>query len=84
MNAVDTNVLLYAHDARDARKQATAMSLIQSQAEGDGVIAKSGENPIVAFARVDQIGFGASDDQIRAGKSADRIGGLGAFDVIVD
>ncbi len=34
MNAVDTNVLLYAHDPRDAAKQATAVSLIQSLTEG--------------------------------------------------
>ncbi len=34
MNAVDTNVLIYAHDARDPRKQSTAVSLIQSQADG--------------------------------------------------
>lgn len=34
MNAVDTNVLVYAHDARDPQKQATALSLIQSQADG--------------------------------------------------
>jgi len=30
MNAVDTNVLIYAHDPRDAAKQATAVALIQS------------------------------------------------------
>lgn len=34
MNAVDTNVLIYAHDSRDPQKQATAVSLIQSQADG--------------------------------------------------
>jgi len=34
MNAVDTNVLIYAHDSRDPRKQALAVSLIQSQADG--------------------------------------------------
>ena len=34
MNAVDTNVLIYAHDRRDPRKQAVAVSLIQSQADG--------------------------------------------------
>lgn len=34
MNAVDTNVLIYAHDRRDPRKQALAVSLIQSQADG--------------------------------------------------
>lgn len=34
MNAIDTNVLLYAHDSRDAPKQATAVSLIRSQADG--------------------------------------------------
>ncbi|MSS69861.1 MAG: PIN domain-containing protein [Candidatus Latescibacteria bacterium] len=34
MNAVDTNVLLYAHDARDAAKQATAVSLIRSLTDG--------------------------------------------------
>ena len=28
MNAVDTNVLIYAHDPRDAAKQAVAVSLI--------------------------------------------------------
>ena len=30
MNAVDTNVLIYAHDPREAEKQAAAVSLIQS------------------------------------------------------
>jgi predicted nucleic acid-binding protein len=30
MNAVDTNVLVYAHDGRDAEKQAIAVSLVQS------------------------------------------------------
>ena len=30
MNAVDTNVLLYARDPRDARKQATAAALVES------------------------------------------------------
>src|SRR4029453_467736 len=30
MNAVDTNVLLYVHDPRDAVKQARAASLVQS------------------------------------------------------
>ena len=34
MNAVDTNVLFYAHDSRDPQKQAAAVSLIQSQADG--------------------------------------------------
>jgi predicted nucleic acid-binding protein len=33
MNAVDTNVLIYARDSRDPRKQATAVSLIQSQTD---------------------------------------------------
>jgi predicted nucleic acid-binding protein len=30
MNAVDTNVLVYAHDPRDPRKQAIAVSLVRS------------------------------------------------------
>lgn len=30
MNAVDTNVLIYAHDPRDARKQAAAIFLLDS------------------------------------------------------
>jgi predicted nucleic acid-binding protein len=34
MNAVDTNVLIYAHDSRDPQKQTTAVSLIQSQVDG--------------------------------------------------
>ena len=34
MNAVDTNVLIYAHDARDPQKQSTAAALIQSQVDG--------------------------------------------------
>ena len=34
MNAVDTNVLLYAHDPRDARKQAIAQTLVESLADG--------------------------------------------------
>ena len=34
MNAVDTNVLIYAHDPRDPVKQQTALSLLQSLADG--------------------------------------------------
>src|SRR5262249_46450131 len=34
MNAVDTNVLLYVHDPRDARKQVPAANLLQSLADG--------------------------------------------------
>jgi predicted nucleic acid-binding protein len=34
MDAVDTNVLLYAHDPRDAVKQQKAVSLIQSLVNG--------------------------------------------------
>jgi predicted nucleic acid-binding protein len=34
MNAVDTNVLIYAHDSRDPQKQTTAVSVIQSQVDG--------------------------------------------------
>ena len=30
MNAVDTNVLIYAHDPRDPKKQSTAITLIES------------------------------------------------------
>ena len=33
MNAVDTNVLIYAHDPRDPEKQAIAVSLIESLAD---------------------------------------------------
>lgn len=34
MNAVDTNILLYVHDPRDAAKQATAASLLRSLSDG--------------------------------------------------
>ena len=34
MNAVDTNVLIYAHDPRDPQKQSTALSLIRSLSDG--------------------------------------------------
>ena len=34
MNAVDTNILIYARDPRDARKQATAETLISSMVDG--------------------------------------------------
>lgn len=34
MNAVDTNVLIYAHDPRDPQKQAAAVSLIESLSDG--------------------------------------------------
>jgi len=34
MNALDTNILLYAHDPRDATKQTIAVSLIQSLTDG--------------------------------------------------
>src|SRR5258706_15633203 len=30
MNALDTNILVYAHDARDARKQTIALQLIKT------------------------------------------------------
>ena len=30
MNAVDTNILVYAHDPREPEKQAVAISLIES------------------------------------------------------
>jgi len=33
MNAIDTNVLIYAHDPRDPRKQTTAIALIESLAD---------------------------------------------------
>jgi len=34
MTAVDTNVFLYAHDPRDSRKQAIALSLLGSLNDG--------------------------------------------------
>lgn len=34
MNAVDTNILIYARDPRDVRKQATAEALILSMVDG--------------------------------------------------
>lgn len=34
MHAVDTNVLMYAHDPRDARKQEIALALIESLPDG--------------------------------------------------
>jgi len=34
MNAVDTNILLYAHDPRDPSKQTVAISLLQSITDG--------------------------------------------------
>jgi predicted nucleic acid-binding protein len=34
MNALDTNVLIYAHDPRDAFKQAIALSLVESLDDG--------------------------------------------------
>jgi len=34
MHAVDTNVLIYTHDPRDAAKQAMAVSLMQSLTPG--------------------------------------------------
>jgi predicted nucleic acid-binding protein len=34
MNAVDTNVLIYAHDPRDVAKQQTAIALLQSLVDG--------------------------------------------------
>jgi predicted nucleic acid-binding protein len=34
MNAVDTNVLFYAHDSRDPKKQETAAELIASLTDG--------------------------------------------------
>ncbi|MBN2390512.1 MAG: PIN domain-containing protein [Anaerolineae bacterium] len=34
MRAVDTNILMYAHDPRDARKQEIALALIESLTDG--------------------------------------------------
>ncbi|MCX7840888.1 MAG: PIN domain-containing protein [Anaerolineae bacterium] len=34
MNAIDTNILLYAHDSREPAKQATAIALIESLDDG--------------------------------------------------
>jgi len=34
MTAVDTNVLIYAHDPRDNRKQSTALSILSSLTDG--------------------------------------------------
>jgi predicted nucleic acid-binding protein len=34
MNAVDTNILIYAHDGRDPLKQATALSIVNSLLDG--------------------------------------------------
>jgi predicted nucleic acid-binding protein len=34
MNAVDTNILIYVHDPREAAKQATAASLVKNLADG--------------------------------------------------
>ena len=34
MNAVDTNLLIYAHDPRDPAKQSTALGLIESLTDG--------------------------------------------------
>ena len=34
MNAVDTNILLYAHDSREIKKQRIAISLIESLVDG--------------------------------------------------
>ena len=34
MNAVDTNVLIYAHDPRDQRKQNLAATLLSSLSDG--------------------------------------------------
>lgn len=34
MNAVDTNILIYAHDPRDIRKQEAALAIIESLTDG--------------------------------------------------
>jgi len=34
MNALDTNILIYAHDSRDPRKQAVAASLVEDLDDG--------------------------------------------------
>lgn len=34
MNAVDTNILIYAHDLRDSAKNTTAISLLHSMTDG--------------------------------------------------
>lgn len=34
MNAVDTNILIYAHDPRDVRKQDAALAVIEKLADG--------------------------------------------------
>lgn len=56
MNAVDTNVLIYAHDVRDSRKQEIAVRLIASLT--DGVLLWQVACEYVAAARkLERLGF---------------------------
>ena|SRR6478672_1918126 len=60
MNAVDTNILLYVHDPRDARKQAVAESLVQSLANG-ALLWQVACEYVAASRKLTAFGFGPQD-----------------------
>ena len=49
MIAVDTNVLIYAHDPRDSRKQDTAISILNSVI--DGVLLRHSQAAVIRCAQ---------------------------------
>src|SRR4051812_7056320 len=60
MNAVDTNVLLYVHDPRDARKRSIAAGLIESLSE-PVLLWQVGCEFIAAARKLSAFGFGPED-----------------------
>jgi predicted nucleic acid-binding protein len=59
MNAVDTNILLYAHDPRDSTKQSIAISLISSLTDGVLVWQVACEY-LAASRKLEAFGYGLS------------------------
>ena len=60
MNAIDTNILLYAHDPRDVRKQKIATEIIQSIS--NGVLLWQVANEYLSASRkLEPFGFNRSD-----------------------
>lgn len=60
MNAVDTNVLIYAHDSRDPAKQATAIATIESIDDG-ALIWQVACEYLAASRKLSPLGYKQSD-----------------------
>ena len=60
MNAVDTNVLIYAHDTRESRKSAIANRLIYNLADGV-LLWQVGCEYIAASRKLEPLGYSTED-----------------------